>query len=107
MPRTLGVVTLIILCCAACATVEKAPTDPRLAEAQKAFDEGKRLQKAGQYAEAIPLIERARELREAALSGTHPMVADCLDLLGEVHSMMGDYARAEPLHTRGLELRKA
>jgi CHAT domain-containing protein len=39
--------------------VEKTPTDAPSLEAQKAFDEGQRLKEAGQYAEAVSLVERA------------------------------------------------
>jgi hypothetical protein len=43
MRRRFTTSTLIVLWCAACATVETVPTDPRVVEAQRAFDEGKRL----------------------------------------------------------------
>ncbi len=107
MQRRLTTTALIILWCAACATVVKAPTEARLVEAQKAFDEGLELKKAGKYAEAVPLLERALELRESVLSGMHPQVAQCLSLLGDTHSDLADYARAEPLLTRALEIREA
>ena len=97
---------LIVLWCAACATVTQAPTDPRLAEAQRVFDEGKRLNDAGNHAEALQLVERALELRQAVLLGTHPLVAHCLHLLGSIHLDMADYARAEPLMTRALAIRE-
>jgi CHAT domain-containing protein/lipopolysaccharide biosynthesis regulator YciM len=98
---------LIALCWAGCVTVEKAPTDSRLIEAQKVFDEGGRLQAAGQFAKAIPLIERALELREAVLQDSHPEVANCLLLLGMAHQGAGDLARAESLYGRALAIRRA
>src|SRR5688572_29557535 len=91
---------IIIFWCAACATVQKAPTDPRLVQAQQAFEEGRNLKEAGRYAAAVPLAERALNLREAVLTGAHPKVADCLGLLGEIYFMRADYARAEPLLER-------
>jgi len=91
----------------ACATVERPPTDSRLEEARKAWDEGQRLNAAGQYAEAIPLIQQAQRLREAVLPGAHPAVADCINLLGELHVLIGDLAQAEPLLMRALQLREA
>jgi CHAT domain-containing protein len=93
--------------CTACATVEKVPTDPRLMEAQYALEEGKRLSDAGQYAAAVPLVERALELRQTVLSDRHPRVADCVGMLGRLHFTRADYARAEPLLARALEIRKA
>jgi CHAT domain-containing protein len=87
--------------------VQKAPTDPRLEEAQQAFDEGRSLKEAGRYAAAVPLAERALTLRETALTGAHSKVADCLSLLGEIYLMRADHARAEPLLARALEIRRA
>src|SRR4051812_5426070 len=80
MQRTLLPVALLVVCCAACATVEQRPTDPRLVEAQRAFDEGTRLVEAGKYSEAIPHVERAQQLRETALGEADTKVADCLNL---------------------------
>ncbi len=102
MQRILTVAALAVLCCAACATVEKVPTDARLAEAQKAFDEGQRLKEARQYAEALPLVERALELREAVLGKKHSDVARCLYLLGDVYRQQRDYPRAEFFLQRAL-----
>jgi CHAT domain-containing protein len=87
--------------------VQKAPTDPRLEEAQQAFDEGRSLKEAGRYAAAVPLAERALQLRETVLAGAHPKVADCLGLLGEIHLMRADPARAKPLLAHALEIRRA
>jgi CHAT domain-containing protein/Tfp pilus assembly protein PilF len=106
MQRVLGTAALIALCCAACATVQNAPLDPRLVEAQKAFDEGQRLKDEGQYAEAVPLVERALELRKAVLGEAHPEVARCLNLLGIVHAIQEDFTRARPLLQRALKLRE-
>ncbi|MCY1077668.1 CHAT domain-containing tetratricopeptide repeat protein [Archangium lansingense] len=98
---------LLILGCAACATVEKVPVDARLVEAQKAFDEAMRSRAEGRFADAVPPAERALELREAALGNAHPEVARCLSLLGVLHMELQDYVRAEQLHQRALAIREA
>jgi CHAT domain-containing protein/Tfp pilus assembly protein PilF len=76
-------------------------------EAQKAFNEGEKLRAARQYAEAVPPIERALQLREAILGGTHLEVASCLNMLGDTYRLQGDYARAGPLLQRALTIREA
>ena len=106
MQRALAATALMLLYCTACATVEKVPTDARLLEARKAFDESTRLRAAEQYTEAVPLAERALQLREAVLGGAHPEVASCLNLLGDVHRLRGDHARAGPLLQRALAIRE-
>ncbi|WP_240360439.1 CHAT domain-containing tetratricopeptide repeat protein [Pyxidicoccus caerfyrddinensis] len=98
---------LLVLWCVACATVEQAPTDPRVVEAEQAFDEARRLSAAGQYAQALPLAERALKLREAVLPKTDPLVAQYLHALGNILVELADYARAEPLLVRALEIREA
>jgi CHAT domain-containing protein/Tfp pilus assembly protein PilF len=100
-------IALIALGCSACATVKKASTDAQLVEAQQAFDEGSRLKEAGQYAEAVPLVERALELREAVLGSAHLEVASCLELLGVIHRRQGLYAPAEQFLQRTLAIREA
>ncbi|WP_164015960.1 CHAT domain-containing tetratricopeptide repeat protein [Pyxidicoccus trucidator] len=99
--------TVVILCCAAGAAAGEPPPDARLQEAQKAFAEATTLNEAGKYAEAVAQVERALELREALLGGTHPEVADCLDLLGRLYLRQGNLDRAEPLLRRGLAIREA
>ncbi|KFE63467.1 CHAT domain-containing tetratricopeptide repeat protein [Hyalangium minutum] len=105
MHRALTTALLITLS-GACATVERPRTDSRLEEAQKAWDEGQRLNAAGKYADALPLIQQALRLREEALTEQHPSVADCINLLGELHVQQGDLSQAEPLLTRALQLRE-
>src|SRR5687767_3526056 len=106
MQRTFTAITILALSCAACATVQAVPTDPRLVEAQKSFDEGQELQGAGQYALAIPLVERALALRKAVHTEAHPDVADCFQLLGVIYLARADYARAEAVITHALEIQK-
>jgi CHAT domain-containing protein/Tfp pilus assembly protein PilF len=107
MQRAATAIALILLGCAACATMEQAPTDSRLLEAQKLYEEGKRLKEARKYAEAVPLIERALQLQESIHGGTHLEVAKCLVLLGEVHSRQASNAHAVPFFERALAIREA
>ncbi|MFP2924428.1 tetratricopeptide repeat protein [Pyxidicoccus sp. 3LG] len=98
---------LLILSSSACATMDRGGGDARLAEAQQAYEQGLREKEAGHYAEAVPLLERALELREAALGDRHPEVARCLNLLGAIQLFQGGHARAELLLQRALAIREA
>ena len=107
MQRVLVAAVFIFLGCAACRTVEKAPTDARVAEAQRAFDEGLRLQEELRHAEAVLLFQRALELREAAFGPHHPEVAAAIHGLADNYSLQGDYGRAVKLYEHALSLREA
>jgi CHAT domain-containing protein/Tfp pilus assembly protein PilF len=107
MRQLLGWIAVGLLCCAAGAAAGELQPDARLQQAQKAYDEAKALDEAGKYAEAMAQGEQALALREAVLGGTHPEVANCLDLLGKLHLRQGGFARAEPLIQRGLAIREA
>jgi CHAT domain-containing protein len=101
------VAALKVLFCTACATLESASADARLAEAQKALDEGKGLKDAKQYIQAVPKIEHALELREAILGETHLQVAECLDELTDVLQLRGEVEQAELHFQRALAIREA
>ncbi|ADO67825.1 Tetratricopeptide repeat family protein [Stigmatella aurantiaca DW4/3-1] len=79
----------------------------RLVEAKADYDEGLRLKDAGKYAEALTRVENALTLREAALGGMHPGVAQCLNTMGNIHRRQGNLAQAEPLHQRALAILEA
>jgi CHAT domain-containing protein/Tfp pilus assembly protein PilF len=98
--------TVVVLCCAAGGGADEALPDRRLAEAQAAFDEATRLKDAGEYSEAIARARHALAQREAVLGGTHPDVASCLDLMGELHQRQSELAAAEPLYQRALAIRE-
>jgi CHAT domain-containing protein/tetratricopeptide (TPR) repeat protein len=102
----LGWLTLALCCVAGAASAEER-ADPRLQEAQAAYDEAAKLLAAGQYAEAVTAGEHALVLREAVLGAAHPGIADCLDLLGKSLRSQGDYERAGPLHQRAFAIREA
>jgi CHAT domain-containing protein/tetratricopeptide (TPR) repeat protein len=99
-------VALLVLCCAACATVGQGPEDARLLEAHRAFDEAQKLEDTGRYAEAVPLAERALELREATLGVLHLEVARSLTLLGNLRLRQGAYSLTRPLYERALAIRE-
>ncbi|AKJ00725.1 tetratricopeptide repeat protein [Archangium gephyra] len=106
MRRILGWIAVVALCCAAGPAAEEQKQDPRLQEAQTAYDEAQKLNVQGKYAEAVAQGEHALALREAVLGGSHPEVAHCLDMLGGVLRLQGDLDRAEPLIQRGLAIRE-
>lgn len=87
------------------AAVQEEKSAARLREAQRAYEAAVRHLQAGRYARAIKRGEHALALRRAVQGETHPEVAPCLNLLGSLYYLQGNYARAEPLLRRGLELR--
>jgi CHAT domain-containing protein/Tfp pilus assembly protein PilF len=107
MKRVLECIAVVVLCCAASAAAGEQQPEARLQEAQKAFEEATALDKAGKYAEAVTRGEAACALREAVLGGSHPEVASCLNLLGRLHRLQGEFDQAEPLIERGLAIREA
>ena len=64
------------------------------------------LYRAGKYADAIPLAQRALAIREKALGPNHPDVAMSLKNLASLYRNQGRYADAEPLYKRSLAIRE-
>src|ERR1700738_4764673 len=62
--------------------------------------------KAGRYADAIPIAQRALAIREKALGRDHPDVATALSWLAVLYNSQGRYADAEPLYKRSLAIRE-
>lgn len=62
------------------------------------------LYQAGRYAEALPLAQKALEIREKAFGPIHPDVAASLHNLALLYQAMGDHAKAEPLFRRSVEI---
>ncbi len=62
------------------------------------------LAKAGKYAEAIPLQQRALAIQEKALGPNHPGVAGLLYNLAFLYQVSRRYADAEPLYKRSLAI---
>jgi tetratricopeptide (TPR) repeat protein len=104
--RLLFATALCLLWCRAFAALESPATNIRLVDAQTAFEQGRTLKKSGKYAEATLLVQRALQIREAALGERHAEVASCLNLLGELHLLQGDTIRAEQLFGRALTIRE-
>src|SRR5262245_19375027 len=65
----------------------RAPTenDRALHEARKLLQGASKLIDAGKYDEALPLIERGREIRESVLGSEHRDVADAINLLASLY----------------------
>ena len=57
-------------------------------------------QSLGEYAEALPLYQRALEIREKALGPDHPDVRDVLGNMGSLYLLKRDYAQAEKYLSR-------
>jgi CHAT domain-containing protein/Tfp pilus assembly protein PilF len=60
----------------------------------------------GEYQKALPLLQRALEIREKQLGPEHPETATSLNNLGFVYGRMGEYLKALPLLQRALEIRE-
>jgi CHAT domain-containing protein/Tfp pilus assembly protein PilF len=80
--------------------------DRALQEARKLLQGGLKLLSAGKYGEALPLVERSREIRERLLGPEHRDLAEALNSLGRLYDKNGDYAKAEPLYLRALAIRE-
>jgi CHAT domain-containing protein len=65
-----------------------------LDEAGNLIAESRRLALAGKYDEAIPLIERVREIREKMLGPEHPDTGNALNELARLYAAKGDIAQA-------------
>jgi CHAT domain-containing protein/Tfp pilus assembly protein PilF len=81
-------------------------TDRALHDARKQFEEALKLQRAGKYGDALPLAERALEIRERLLGNEHRDVAAAITNLAGVYSGRGEYVKAESLVRRALEIRE-
>ena len=60
----------------------------------------------GDYEKALPLYQRALEIREKVLGPQHPDVATTLNNLAVLYRQMGDYEKALPLYQRALDIRE-
>jgi CHAT domain-containing protein/Tfp pilus assembly protein PilF len=87
-------------------SVAAIENDPALHEARKLYQAALKLRDADKYDEAIPLFERALEIRERILGRDHRDVADVLNSLAILYYYKGDYMRAEPLCQRALIIRE-
>jgi tetratricopeptide (TPR) repeat protein len=81
-------------------------TDRALHDARKRFEEALKLRDAGKLDEALPLAERALEIREGLLSTEHHDVTAAIDGLAGIYTDRGEYDKAEPLYRRSLAIRE-
>ena len=81
-------------------------SDRALHEARKLYEDARRLERAGRYGEAIPLIERVVEIREKILGPDHQDLANAINRQGVLSFYKGDYTKAESLHQRALAIRE-
>src|SRR5688572_22855231 len=80
--------------------------DRALQEGRRLRAEGVRLNRAAKYDEALPLMERALEIREKTLGPEDPLVAEALNSLAHLHRAKGEHVKAEPLYQRSLAIRE-
>jgi tetratricopeptide (TPR) repeat protein len=60
----------------------------------------------GEYQKALPLLQRALEIREKELGPEHPATATSLNNLAMLYDAMGNYQKALPLLQRALKIRE-
>jgi len=96
-----------VVCLSLAGAAPDAGVDPRLLEAQRAFDEAAKLKDGGKYADGASTADRACSLWEAVLGAEHLEVAKCLNLAGDLHRRAGDLAGAERLIQRALSIQEA
>ncbi|NEP51209.1 MAG: tetratricopeptide repeat protein [Moorea sp. SIO3C2] len=77
-----------------------------LAEASQLNQQAIELYEQGKYSEAIPLAERALEIRQEILGEEHRDVATSLNNLALLYKSQGKYAEAELRHQQALALKK-
>ncbi|HVS81667.1 MAG TPA: CHAT domain-containing tetratricopeptide repeat protein [Pyrinomonadaceae bacterium] len=76
--------------------------DRFLYEARRLETASRQMSGAGKYTEALPLAEKALELRERVLGAEHPDLVYPLLNLASINYFKGDYAKGEALCLRGL-----
>jgi serine/threonine protein kinase/Tfp pilus assembly protein PilF len=67
---------------------------------------GRVYNKMGLYAESIPYLEEAVEIREQELGEDHPEVAEALSSLGDYYRRIGDFEKARIALERSLDIRE-
>jgi len=75
-------------------------------DAAALVEQARELMKAGKFEEALPLAQRALEIREKNLGPNHPAVAGSLMLLANAYDGLFFYYRALPLYQRALKIRE-
>jgi CHAT domain-containing protein/Tfp pilus assembly protein PilF len=84
-----------------------APPDRgRLAEAGQLNERAGQLYQQGKPREALPLVQKALNLRKQVLGERHPDYAQSLNNLAGLYWAQGEYSKAEPLFRQALEIQK-
>jgi CHAT domain-containing protein/Tfp pilus assembly protein PilF len=78
----------------------------RLAEAAQLHGRVAQLGQQRKIQEALPLAQKALEIRKAVLGEHHPDYADSLNRLALLYENQGDYAKAASLCREALQIRK-
>ena len=76
--------------------------DRLLHEARRLLAESTRMSDAGKYTEALPMVEKALELRKRVWGADHPDLYQPLLSLAVINFRNGDYAKGEALCQRAL-----
>lgn len=97
-------VLAVVLGCLVAGPVGAAQPRSRLQHLQTAYGKAKALFAEGLYTDAVVQGELA--VHEAVRAGDKRELAQRLELLGVIYGADGDFARAEPLLLRALELRE-
>ena len=83
-----------------------AKSDRALQDAHKLYAESIKLLGARKYDEALPLLERALEIRENILGPNHRDIAFTINNLAALFMNKGMYSKAEPLLQRALVIKE-
>ncbi len=75
-----------------------------LSEARQLQDEATELYDGGRPEEALPLAERALEIRETVYGRGHPLTASTLNTMGLILQSLGDFEGARPYQERALAI---
>jgi TonB family protein len=81
-----------------------AESSPEVAEAAELTAKVVKLSNEGKYQEALPLAQRALELREKALGREHPLVASALMNVATLDSYLRNFEEAKSLAHRALAI---
>jgi CHAT domain-containing protein/Tfp pilus assembly protein PilF len=78
--------------------------DRELHEGRRSYEKYLELYRAGKYDEAIPLVERALEIRKKLLGPDHRDVAAAILGRANLYRDKSEYAKAEPLYRQALNI---
>ncbi len=103
--RRLLAIALVLLFGADLSLAQGNTNEDKLREAKRLSDRTLILYNDGQYKQALPLLEKALQLRTEALGEKHPDTLTSLNNLAEAYVAIGRPAEALALHEKALWLR--